>query len=190
MEILERSLGCVLLSTNRLNDNRGWFRVGFSIADLHRLDIRFDHVEQLNHSHTEHAGVIRGLNYQEDPFAQAKAVSCVTGAVYSVGVDITPTSPTFGQWCGWVLSPGNHRVMVVPCGYAHGFITLRDDTELQYLTDNAYSRKHAKSIRCDDPDLSIDWTMNGVVSPRVDILSAKNRDAPCLHEAIHGKPVA
>lgn len=184
MEIIERALGCVLLSNCRLDDSRGWFQVDFSIADLHASGVAFDHVEQLNHSHTEHAGVVRGLNYQSAPFEQAKVVSCVAGAVYSVGADITSGSPTFGQWCGWVLTPDNHRSMIVPRGYAHGFVTMQDDTELQYLTDNSYSYDHAKSIRYDDPDLGIDWTVKGTVALRPDILSSKNRNAPYLCDAI------
>ncbi|WP_163196850.1 dTDP-4-dehydrorhamnose 3,5-epimerase family protein [Bifidobacterium platyrrhinorum] len=184
MEVVERSLGCLLLSNRRLDDNRGWFQIDFSIADLHAHGIAFDHVEQLNHSYTEHAGVIRGLNYQSAPFVQAKVVSCVAGAVYSVGVDITPDSSTFGQWCGWVLTPNNHRSMVVPRGYAHGFVTMQDNTELQYLTDNVYSYDHAKSIRYDDPDLDIDWTMQDAITLRPEILSSKNRNAPFLRDAI------
>ena len=171
MELIDRALGCALLSTSRLEDNRGWFQIDFSVRELQEAGLSFDHVEQLNHSYTEHAGVVRGLNYQADPYAQAKVVSCIAGAGYSVGVDITPSSDT-------------HRSMFVPRGYAHGFVTLRDGTELQYLTDNTYSYGHAKSVRFDDSDLDIDWTMNGTVPLRPDILSDKNRNAPYLRDTV------
>lgn len=184
MEIIDRALRCVLLSNRRLGDNRGWFQIDFSMHDLQEAGLSFDHIEQLNHSYTEYAGVVRGLNYQTAPYAQAKIVSCIEGEVYSIGVDITPSSDTFGKWCGFVLSADNHRSMLVPRGYAHGFVTLCNDTELQYFTDNAYSYKHAKSIRFDDPDLDIDWTMNGSVRLRPDILSDKNRNAPYLRDAV------
>ena len=184
MELIDRALGCALLSTSRLEDNRGWFQIDFSVRELQEAGLSFDHVEQLNHSYTEHAGVVRGLNYQADPYAQAKVVSCIAGAVYSVGVDITPSSDTFGKWCGFELTPDNHRSMFVPRGYAHGFVTLRDGTELQYLTDNTYSYGHAKSVRFDDSDLDIDWTMNGTVPLRPDILSDKNRNAPYLRDTV------
>ncbi|PST45680.1 dTDP-4-dehydrorhamnose 3,5-epimerase [Bifidobacterium callitrichos] len=184
MLIVNFSLGCALLSTRRLGDNRGWFQINFSVRELQEAGLSFDHVEQLNHSYTEHAGVVRGLNYQADPYAQAKVVSCIAGAVYSVGVDITPSSETFGQWCGFQLTPENHQCMYVPRGYAHGFVTLSEKTELQYLTDNVYSHDHAKSIRYDDPNLAIDWTMGGVVRLRPDILSEKNRQAPLLRDAL------
>lgn len=184
MELIDRALGCALLSTSRLEDNRGWFQIDFSVRELQEAGLSFDHVEQLNHSYTEHAGVVRGLNYQADPYAQAKVVSCIAGAVYSVGVDITPSSDTFGKWCGFELTPDSHRSMFVPRGYAHGFVTLRDGTELQYLTDNTYSYGHAKSVRFDDSDLDIDWTMNGTVPLRPDILSDKNRNAPYLRDTV------
>lgn len=74
MELIDRALGCALLSTSRLEDNRGWFQIDFSVRELQEAGLSFDHVEQLNHSYTEHAGVVRGLNYQADPYAQAKVV--------------------------------------------------------------------------------------------------------------------
>lgn len=185
MNIVARALDCALLEAKRIDDIRGWFQIDFSMAELQSQALPFRGVVQMNHSFTEHSGVIRGLNFQSAPFEQAKVVSCIAGSVYSVGVNITPSSPSFGHWCGFALSAANHRVMYVPRGYAHGFVTLCDNTELQYFTDNIYSHEHAKSIRYDDPDLNIDWTMNGGIVVRPDILSEKNRNAPYLRDVVN-----
>lgn len=182
MEQIGKALDCRLLSTRRIEDCRGWFQVAFCADDLRAMGMDFGAVCQLNHSFTDHAGVVRGLNYQAAPFAQAKIIRCVRGSLYSVGADIDRNSEHFGKWCGFVLSAGGHNLMYVPRGYAHGFISLEDHTELEYFTDNQYSFEHARSVRYDDPDLGIDWTLGGKIQVRRDILSEKNRKAPCLRE--------
>lgn len=184
MEILEKRLDCALLAPSITKDVRGWFNVAFCLDDIRSLDINFKCVEQLNHSHTEVAGVIRGLNYQEKPYEQAKIVRCTRGSLYSVGVNIDRTSSSFGKYCGFELNSTGMNLMYLPRGYAHGFITLENHTELEYLTDNKYSYKHAKSIRFDDPDIGIDWTINGRIKINPYIMSEKNRHAAMLKEMI------
>lgn len=182
MEIIQTKLDCYLLSIPNIPDNRGWFRVAFSVDELHRLNLAFEAVHQMNHSFTEYAGTVRGLNYQEAPYAQAKVIRCVKGALYSVGVNIDRSSENFGKWCGFVLDCKDYNLMYVPRGYAHGFVALEDATELEYFTDNKYSFEHAKSVRYDDPEIGIDWTVGGRVRIQKDILSTKNLMAPSLKD--------
>lgn len=182
MVIIEEKLNCILLSPRILHDNRGWFQVVFNIADLHKLNLPFHNVCQLNHSMTELAGTVRGLNYQEPPYEQAKVVRCIKGILYSVAVDIRKESETFDRWCGFELNAESGNLMFIPRGYAHGFIVNENNTELEYFTDNVYSNEHAKSIRYDDPDIRIDWTQNGRITVLEDVLSDKNINARLLRE--------
>ncbi len=189
MKLLEQKLGCALLEPALIRDVRGWFQIPFSIEDLHALGLKFNSVYQLNHSYTEEAGVVRGPNYQKRPFNQAKVVRCTRGSLYSVGIDIDPASPTFRNSCGFYLSAENRYLMYLPDSYAHGFVTLEPDTELEYLTDNRYCYEAAKSFQFDDPAVTdqngtsgIDWTMGGAVVLRTDIQSDKNRLAPAFSE--------
>lgn len=180
MEIIDTKLDCKLFSINPVTDCRGWFQVAFCADDLRRYGVDFRGVEQLNHSFTEYKGVVRGLNYQKEPFAQAKIIRCVRGALYSVAVNIDRSSSSFGKWCGFFLSAENRNLMYVPRSYAHGFVSLENNTELEYFTDNKYSFENAKSIWFDDPKIGIDWTMGNKIRLRKDILSDKNKYAPGL----------
>lgn len=180
MIILEQKMGCILFENKRIKDIRGWFSVQMNTDEL--IKYGFRRVVQLNHSLTEEAGVIRGLNYQSSPFQQAKVVRCVKGTIYSVGVNIDPNSAEFGKWIGYELSANNNRMMLVPKTFAHGFITLEENSEMEYFTDEIYAFENAKSIRYDDPDIGIDWTLNGRIFPNEQILSEKNRCAGTISE--------
>lgn len=182
MKILERNLGTCLLQPSIVKDARGWFQVVFNAEELRELKLDFGEVCQINHSCTEMLGVVRGPNYQKKPYQQAKIVRCTKGAVYSVGIDIDRTSPTYGKWCGFVLDSDSKLLMYIPKTYAHGFITLQPFTELEYFTDEKYCYEAAKSFRFDDPNVGIDWCMNGSITVQ-DILSDKNRYAPLLKDA-------
>ena len=182
MKIIKKELACYLLESPVIQDLRGWFHVPFCAGDLQILGLNFGSVCQLNHSFTEHRGIVRGPNYQKKPFQQAKIVRCTKGALYSVGIDIDRNSITYGQWCGFVLSEKNKHLMYVPDSYAHGFITLEENTELEYFTDNLYSREHAVSFAWNDPAVAIDWTCGGQIEVNSAIMSEKNRYAPMLDE--------
>ena len=175
MKIVDTKLGCALLMPEVIKDNRGLFLIPFSTEDLTKLGFSFDRVFQLNHSFTVSKGTVRGPNYQ-DSFPQAKIIRCTKGSLYSVGICLSGSDK--GKWVGYELSSYNKEVMYIPRGYAHGFVTLEDDTELEYLTDNKYCFEAAKSIKWDS--LGIDWTVGGRVVVRQDLLSNKNRYAPML----------
>ena len=175
MVVVEQRNGCVLLENKRIEDDRGWFSVLLNADELRKYG--FKRIVQLNHSLTLEKGVIRGFNYQSAPFQQMKIVRCVRGAIYSVGVNINPHSSDFGKWVGYVLSADDYKLMLLPRTFAHGFITLEENSEMEYFTDEIYVFENAKSIRYDDPDIGVDWTLSGTIHPNEIILSEKNRCA-------------
>lgn len=184
MVVLEQKNGCILLENKRIDDNRGWFSVQLNADELSKYG--FKRVVQLNHSLTLEKGVIRGFNYQAAPFQQMKIVRCVRGVIYSVGVDIDPHSSNFGKWVGYVLSADDSKLMLLPRTFAHGFITLEENSEMEYFTDEIYSLENAKSIRYDDPNIGVDWTVNGRICPNENILSEKNRCAGMISDMRKG----
>jgi dTDP-4-dehydrorhamnose 3,5-epimerase len=112
---------------------------------------------QCSTSYNKRKGTLRGLHYQVAPFAETKIVRCTRGAIFDVVVDLRPDSPTFIQHVSAVLTADNRKAMYVPVGFAHGFQTLEDDTELLYLMSEFYSPEHARGVRWDDPAFQIAW---------------------------------
>ncbi|WP_179206408.1 dTDP-4-dehydrorhamnose 3,5-epimerase, partial [Carnobacterium maltaromaticum] len=132
---------------------------------------------QDNHSLSVEPGVIRGMHYQTNPKAQTKLVRVTTGAIYDVLVDMRKGSPTYGQWEGYILSEHNHRQLLVPQGFAHGFCTITGNVNVQYKVDELYSPENDRGIAYDDPDIGIIWPMNDA------ILSEKDTKHPQLKDA-------
>jgi dTDP-4-dehydrorhamnose 3,5-epimerase len=157
-------------------DDRGWFQETYQRGDFEAAGIPGD-FRQDNHSRSTVRGVIRGLHYQVPPMAQGKLVRCVTGTVLDVAVDIRAGSPTYGKCVGVELSAENHRIFWVPEGFAHGYCTLTEISEVLYKTTAEYSAAHDRGIRWNDPALGIRWP---VADPS---LSAKDAKAPLLSEA-------
>ena len=182
MEIIDQKMGCYLLENKRIEDIRGWFSVALNVEQVHALNLDFKEVVQLNHSYTKEEGVVRGPNYQLAPFQQAKIVRCIRGKLYSVAVDLEEESETYGKWCGFILDSKESKMMYIPRTYAHGFISLTENTELEYFTDEKYDHSRAKSFRFDDQKIGIDWTLGGKVKLNPDILSDKNRYAPSFEK--------
>lgn len=118
---------------------------------------------------------MRGPNYQEKSLQQAKIVRCIRGSLFSVGININPDSTNFGKCCGFILSSENNYVMYISRTYAHGFVTLEDDTELEYFTDKIYNFDSEKSIAWNDPDVGIDWSLGGNIDLKKSIMSEKNK---------------
>src|SRR6476620_6529345 len=131
---------------------------------------------QDNHSYSAARGVVRGLHFQLAPAAQDKLVRVTRGAVFDVAVDIRPGSATYAIWVGVELSAKKWNQLLVPKGFAHGFVTLVEDCEVQYKVSAPYSPEHDRSLRFDDPAIGIEWPGVGVAFQ----LSAKDRDAPLL----------
>ena len=158
-------------------DERGFFFESFNKNFFQKSICSQIEFVQDNHSKSS-KGVLRGLHYQLNPFAQGKLVRVVSGAVFDVAVDIRASSKNFGKWVGILLSAKNKKQFWIPAGFAHGFLTLSDNTEFLYKTTNFYNKGSERSIKWNDPDLNIDWGID--VKP---IISVKDQDAPYLSNA-------
>jgi dTDP-4-dehydrorhamnose 3,5-epimerase len=170
--------GLLEIRPKRHGDDRGFFSETWNKETWARAGIKIDFVQD-NHSRSERAGVIRGLHYQVAPLAQDKLVRVTRGAIFDVAVDCRRSSPTFGQWDAVVLSAEDWNQLLLPRGFAHGFLTLQPGCEVQYKVSAPYSRPHERAIRFDDPQLAIDWPGDAASFQ----LSGKDRAAPSLAEA-------
>lgn len=167
MRVEELSLsGARIIEPVIHGDHRGFFMESYNEHKLREQGIFFNFIQD-NQSFSAESGVVRGLHYQLNPKAQTKLVRVISGAIYDVIVDIRKKSPTFRQWVGVVLSEYNHRQLLVPQGFAHGFCTLVPNTQVLYKVDEYYSPKYDRGILWNDPDLGIDWpTSNPILSDR------------------------
>lgn len=147
---------CYILEPDRFGDDRGYFSPYFIQNDLDKLGIKFERVVQANRSKSA-KGVVRGLHFQKNPKCQAKIVEVIKGKAIDVVVDIREGSPSYGKSVSVLLTPENNRQLFVPRGFAHGFISLEDDTIFQYLIDNDYAPEMEAGIYWNDPELEIDW---------------------------------
>ena len=154
MKKIETSLlDCYILEPQRFGDERGYFE---SVTEADLKDLGFNKVFQVSNS-LSGKGIIRGLHFQKDPFCQAKVVRCHRGAVLDVVVDIRKDSETYGKWISVELTPENGRMLYVPRGFAHGFVSLKDDTLFEYYVDNKYMPRMEGGILWNDPDIGINW---------------------------------
>jgi dTDP-4-dehydrorhamnose 3,5-epimerase len=159
-------------------DGRGHFSEVWNARDMSAAGFDIDFVQD-NHSYSARRFVLRGLHYQLPPHAQTKLVRVVRGAVFDVAVDLRPFSPNFGKHVGIELSEWRWNQLLIPAGFAHGFLTLEPNTEVVYKVDKHYSAAHDRAIRFDDPDLGIDWPF----ADSIKIISDKDRDAPMFRHA-------
>lgn len=144
--------GVVEIVPKRFQDDRGFFSETYSAHDFPVISFMQD-----NHSRSSRPGTVRGLHYQIGAMAQDKLVRVVRGAIFDVAVDMRRSSPTVGQWVGLTVSAQEWNQILVPKGFAHGFMTLEPDTEVIYKVSAPYAPQAERSIRFDDPDLAIDW---------------------------------
>ncbi|TMV94127.1 dTDP-4-dehydrorhamnose 3,5-epimerase [Thioclava sp. BHET1] len=169
--------GVLILTPPRFGDSRGFFSESYNAKTMAEHGITLDFVQD-NHSLSEAAGTIRGLHFQAPPHAQDKLVRCGKGRLWDVAVDIRKGSPTYGQWFGTELSFENGRQLLVPAGFAHGFVTREPGTEIIYKCTDYYAPETEGALRWDCPDLAIDWGLDGM-PPR---LSDKDAAASGLAE--------
>jgi dTDP-4-dehydrorhamnose 3,5-epimerase len=157
MRLISRPLpGMLVLQAEPHTDPRGFFARCFCRAELAALGVERG-IEQANLSYSGQAGTLRGLHYQMAPSAEVKVLTCVQGAVHDVVLDLRPDSPSYGRHAAVELSAANGRVVVVPEGCAHGFLTLRDEALLLYLVSAAYDPVRERAIRWNDPAFAISW---------------------------------
>ncbi len=164
--------GVMKITPKRFGDARGFFSESWKRAALEEAGLSYDFVQD-NHSMSEAAGTLRGLHFQAPPHAQAKLVRCGRGALFDVAVDIRRGSPTYGRWVGEVLSYENGAQMLVPEGFAHGFVTLEPMTEIVYKCSDVYAPDADGGVRWDS--CGVAWPLEG--EP---VLSEKDRAAPTL----------
>lgn len=156
----------------RQGDHRGYFSEVYKAPDFAAEGLPTDWIQD-NQSLSATPGTVRGLHFQKPPTAQDKLIRVLRGAIWDVAVDIRQGSPTYGQWVGLELSAENFTQLLVPRGFAHGFMTLQPDTEVLYKVNAPYSREDEDAIRWDDPTLAITWPNQGGA-----VLSDKDRVAP------------
>lgn len=159
--------GPLIIEPKVFGDERGFFMESWNAVAFAQAGLDLTFVQD-NHSRSQ-KGVLRGMHFQ-NPAPQGKLVRVVSGAVFDAVVDLRRSSPTFGKWTGVVLSAQNKRMFWVPEGFAHGFLTLEDNTDFLYKCTSAYLPQNECSLAWDDPDVGIDWPLDGI-EPK---LSAKD----------------
>jgi dTDP-4-dehydrorhamnose 3,5-epimerase len=173
--------GLLEIRPKRIQDDRGFFSEVWSKSVWEGAGIALDFVQD-NHSLSVERGVLRGLHFQVPPFAQDKLIRVTRGRVFDVAVDIRRASPTFGRAVAVELSASAWNQLLVPRGFAHGFLTLEENCEVQYKVTAPYSRDHDRAIRFDDPTMRIEWPL----PPEALRLSDKDRQAPFLADVDTG----
>ena len=170
----------LLIKPREFRDMRGVFFKLYTSKLLASYGVRFDVAEDyLTYSEK---GVLRGLHCQDEPFSQAKLVTCLRGRIFDAIVDMRRSSPTFGKWCSVILEGGKPDTLYVPKGFSHGNLSMEDGTIVTYKADNPYSSEHEHGILWSDPGLKISWPDVGHVS-----VSEKDKKLPCLKDAKYFK---
>jgi dTDP-4-dehydrorhamnose 3,5-epimerase len=170
MELLKTAIEDVkLIKPDVFRDPRGYFYESYNKPKFSDLGIPNDFIQ--DNESLSSKGVLRGLHFQVPPFSQGKLIRVVKGAVLDVAVDLRKDSPTFGKYVSFELSEENKLICWIPAGFAHGFLTLRDETIFTYKCTNYYHRDSERSIRWNDPDIHIDWNYPDP------LLSDKDKDA-------------
>ncbi|MGV0167938.1 dTDP-4-dehydrorhamnose 3,5-epimerase [Furfurilactobacillus sp. WILCCON 0119] len=187
MKVTKTSLADVkLIDVDLFGDNRGFFTETWTKEKFVNAGIDFEFTQD-NQSLSAEAGVLRGMHYQLAPHAQTKIVRVVTGVVEDILVDMRKGSPTYGQWEGYVLSEFNHRQLLVPKGFAHGFVTLTPNVNFVYKVDGYYAPEADRGIAFNDPAIGIDWP----IDIQHAIMSEKDQHHPVLADAennfVYGK---
>ena len=168
--------GLLIIEPQVFGDNRGWFMETWEKSKFAEAGINFDFVQD-NQSFSAQKGTLRGLHFQNSPKAQTKLLRCTRGEILDVAVDLRKNSQTYKKWVSINLSAENKKQFLMPKGIAHGFVTLTDDVEVQYKVDEYYSPEFDRSVRFDDPEIGVDWSVSNP------ILSKKDLNAPLLKDS-------
>ncbi len=170
--------GVFILEPKVFGDHRGYFMETYSTRVFAELGIDNVFVQD-NQSFTARKGTLRGIHFQNAPMAQAKLVRVTRGAVLDVAVDLRKGSPTYRQWVGVELSAENKRMLFIPRGFGHGFVTLTEDVEFCYKVDNLYSKECDRGIRFNDPAIGVEWGVEAPVLSEKDSTSHLLADSDC-----------
>lgn len=167
--------GAYVVDVECVHDERGFFGRTFCEQELTALHLEF-RIVQCNISYNRKQGTVRGMHYQRAPFEEIKWIQCLRGAIYDVIVDLRPESDTYLQWCAVELNEDNRRILYVPKGVAHGFQTLKNDSEVFYQMSQCYHPHASAGIRWNDPVLQIKWPLP------CEVISDRDRSYPELGE--------
>lgn len=162
-----------IVNRNKFTDHRGHFSRIFCSEEFLELGFK-DPIKQINYSHTKQAGTIRGMHFQNKPFQEIKIVSCIKGKVFDVAVDMRRDSATYLQWHAEILSEDNNKSLFIPKGFAHGFQSLTENSELVYLHSEKYSKEFEVGINAFDGKINIKWPVE------VTDISTKDQSLPFL----------
>ena len=160
-----------LIDLDRKVDERGFFARSYCRNEFAAHGLHLDYV-QSNVSFNTHRGTLRGMHYQAKPDEEIKLIRCIRGAIYDVIIDLRKDSPTYKQWLGVELDAEGRRMLYAPAGFAHGYLTLADDTEVQYQVSAFYSPESERAVRWNDPAFNIKWPI------QPEVISAKDRRHP------------
>lgn len=170
--------GAYLIDLEKKGDERGFFARVFCDKEFDQNKLETSFI-QVNNSLSAKKGTLRGIHYQLSPKSEVKLVRCIQGSLFDIIIDLRPESETFGEWFGAELSAENRRMMYVPRGFGHAFLTLEENTEALYMVSEAYSPQHERGIRWDDPRFKIEWP----ISPSV--ISEKDQNHPLFDPKHH-----
>ena len=176
--------GAYVIELNRREDERGFFARTFCQQEFRQQEL-VTNIVQVNNSMAVHKGTLRGMHYQLPPKAETKIVRCIQGALHDIIIDLRSDSPTFGQHHGVTLTAENRQMFYVPKGFAHGFLTLEEQTEAFYFVDEFYSPDHERGIRWNDPTFSIQWPLKQIGLSEPAVVSAKDNNHPDFNSATH-----
>ena len=168
--------GLLIIEPDVFNDSRGYFFESYNKLKYLDSGIVYEPVQDNESSSSK--GVIRGLHYQEEPFAQAKLIRVIEGRIYDVALDIRKGSPTFGKWFGLIIDSEKKLQFLIPKGFAHGLSVLSERAIVLYKCDNNYSTAHERGINAMDPALGIDW----MIEKGSEIMSPKDLKQPLFSE--------
>lgn len=179
MKFIETMLkGAFIIELEKRGDDRGFFARIFCKSEFSNFNLN-NEIVQINNSLSVAKGTLRGMHYQLKPKMEDKIVRCIKGALYDVIIDLRKDSQTFMQWFGTELSAENRKMLYVPKGFAHGFITLENNTEAFYLVTEYYSPEYERGIRWNDPKFDIKWPIEPVE------ISEKDRNHPLFDFKYH-----
>lgn len=167
------------IDLNLYKDDRGWFTRTFCKEEFTKAGLDVNWV-QMNHSHTTQKGTLRGMHFQNPPYSEIKLVRCISGGVYDVAIDLRKDSITFLKWFGVELSAENRKMIYIPDGFAHGFLTLADNCEIIYHHSSYYTPGAEGGIKFDDPLVNINWPL------AVNEISERDKKHPYLTENFNG----
>jgi len=175
MEITKTPIeGLLIIQPKVFGDDRGYFFESFRLDKLRENGVNLDFVQ--DNESMSGKGILRGLHFQNPPFAQGKLVRVIKGKVLDVAVDIRKNSRTFGKWHSIILSEENKTIFWIPPGFAHGFHSMEDNTLFQYKCTNYYNKESEGSILWNDPDLNIDWAISNP------LISDKDKNVPLFKD--------